>query len=81
MSCENCDRANVVKAYCYYVHRQGQFLLLTNTSFTLESFVIYAMEMNLVWKYGVSCTGMTRAEAREYWELLEPFLLKSFKEK
>ena len=78
MKCDNCDRGNVVKAYCYYSHREGEFLLLNNKSFSIESFVIFAMEMNLVWKYGVSCEGMTRGKAREYWNILEPFLLKSF---
>jgi len=81
MKCDDCDRANVVKAYCYYKNRPQQFMKVYHKAFTTEAFAEYAVEMELIWKYGVSCKKMPRSQAREYWNLLEPFLLSAYKHK
>jgi hypothetical protein len=81
MSCDNCDRRNVIKSLCFFSNRKEQFKLVTGYQFSFETFAKYAVEMNLVWKFTVACEHMTRGQAFTYWKQIKPFLTKAFDER
>jgi hypothetical protein len=74
MSCEYCDRENIIKSYCYYSHRPEAFLIMAEKQFTLENFVNFALEMQLRCRLVVTCRFLRRAEIKTYWSTIEPMM-------
>ena len=76
MDCSNCDRNNVVKAYCYFSNRQDYFTDIRGEAFSTESFAVYAIEVELAWRYSVTCSYSL---LKPYWNILEPFLKEALR--
>lgn len=75
MDCQDCDRDNVVKCYCYFSRRKEYFKEITGfAELTFESFAVFAVEMELVWKIP-TCKNIPRTELVLYWECLKPHLI------
>jgi hypothetical protein len=79
MSCETCDRNNVIKAYCYFSQRPVLFEEVTGEPFSVEAFSAYAIEVNLSWKI-VPCYLSLRSEITLYWDILYKPLKKALQE-
>jgi hypothetical protein len=75
MNCENCNRDNVIKAYCYFSRRQEAFLQMYGKAFTLENFASFAVKMELKWHTRVHCNLLTQETVKSYWDLLKPYLV------
>lgn len=80
MNCESCERDNVVRAYCFFKKRVVLFEYIYGEAFTVESFATFAIEMQLTWRYDISCEGMPNLQAHEYWSDIFPELKKALRE-
>jgi hypothetical protein len=76
MDCSSCDRNNVLKAYCYFSSRQEYFYDMRGEVFSTETFASYAVEVDLSWRYSVTCTNSL---LKPYWNILEPFLKEALR--
>jgi hypothetical protein len=74
MDCEDCDKNNVVRSYCYFSRRKEYFKEITGQELTFESFAVFATELQLAWRIPV-CPLVPRTELVMYWKCLEPLLL------
>ena len=77
MDCEDCDKNNVVRSYCYWSRRKEYFKEITGQELTFKSFAVFAVELQLVWRIPV-CKYVPRTELVMYWKCLEPHLLIAF---
>lgn len=80
MKCDNCDRENAVRAYCYYSQNPTSFKVLTGNDLSPETFAEYVIEMQLTWTSRVSCISKHRDEMVSYWKILEPHILALYKQ-
>jgi len=72
--CENCDRNNVVRCYCYFSRRPIYFYLVTGKIFTVPAFAVFAVEMELAWSIP-RCKLVPRSEHVFYWKMMYPYLV------
>lgn len=81
MSCESCNRNNVFKAFCYFSRRQEYFKSIREVDFSPESFVLYALEVDLKWQVKTYCSFKLQTEFNMYWEILKPVLIRLLHER
>lgn len=79
MTCENCNRSNAFKAYCFFSKRTLYFKEVNRCMFSPESFVLYAIEMQLQWKLKVYCGLKETTEFNGYWQVLQDPLKKALR--
>ena len=77
INCEDCDRDIVVKSFCYFTRNQYLFYDVTGHTLTLETFAVYAIEVQLRWKI-LTCPYVPRTELVFYWNMLKPFLVEAY---
>ena len=75
MNCLDCNRDNVIKAYCYFSKHEKEFKEVTGNIFSTDSFAVYAVDAELKWKYNVCCNNNTNLTY--YWKVIKPFLEQS----
>ena len=81
MICENCDRNNVVKAYCYYSKNVEYFEYVSKRKFSIETFAVVAVDTLLAWSVASFCIHLGRQESVKIWISLKPHLILALKEK
>lgn len=74
VTCSGCNRLNAIKCYCYFSSRQYHFRYVSGSLFSVEAFVIYAVNNNLLWKTKLYCPFKVYDEFMSYWYLLKPVL-------
>jgi hypothetical protein len=77
MICDNCDRNNIVRAYCYFSQNTVLFEELRGVRFSYESFSDYALEMQLKCAIDLCCISKSRGELRQYWNALRPYYIEA----
>lgn len=80
MTCEGCDRNNLLKAYCYFSNRPELFKFITGNDFNVISFATFATEMQLSMKTSFTCYRTVRMDSKVLWAALEEAMIKALRE-